>query len=339
MRNSFTVEQFDLPNSTAMQWQALHRFRHERIAADDLGEPSLPDDRVQAHMQRQWPLTQYYFFAMWEQGRMVANLEFSVRRPGTEHYEEHAQHLDAWIGVAPQFQGQGRGRCMMDVVRKFMREHGKTKLRMNARTPAGHAFLKAMGGEQMFLKMKNKLTLSSVDWRQMQAWQQGFAHGLHWEVHVSRVPLTRWETLVEPLSALLADAPKDQLDAPPMRYEMPAVRAWYAELDKTGGAHYMVLLRESAEENSRILAVSNAEWSPTTAQWASQALTATVRHLRGKGLAKAVKARLLEIVHSEHAQVRWVTTYNAHSNAAMLAINRQMGFEVMREIGTYQFRV
>ncbi len=317
----------------------MHRFRHERIAADDLGEASLPDEQAQAHMQRQWPLTRYYFFVMWEQGRIVASLEFSVRRPGTEHYEEHAQHLDAWIGVKPEFQRQGRARFMMQELHGFMREHGKTKLRMNARTVAGHAFLKAMGGEQMFLKMKNKLALGLVDWSRMHAWQLGYAQSVHWEVHVGRVPLSRWETLAEPLSALLADAPKDQLDAPPMRYEMPAVRTWYAELDKTGGAHHMVLLRESAASNSRILAVSNADWSPNSPEWAGQALTATVRDLRGKGLAKAVKARLLEILHREHPQVRWVTTYNAHSNAAMLAINRQLGFEVMREIGTYQFRV
>jgi hypothetical protein len=65
-------------------------------------------------------------------------------------------------------------------------------------------------------------------------------------------------------------------------------------------------------------------------------LTGVAPTWRGKGLAKAVKARQLQILTQRQPQVRMVITSNATVNAAMLAVNTQLGFKPHREISTYQ---
>jgi len=67
-----------------------------------------------------------------------------------------------------------------------------------------------------------------------------------------------------------------------------------------------------------------------------QTLTAVARPWRGRGVAKAVKARMLRLVRDHQPGVTLMTTNNATSNAPMLSINTRLGFERHQERGTYQ---
>src|SRR5207237_8988504 len=57
---------------------------------------------------------------------------------------------------------------------------------------------------------------------------------------------------------------------------------------------------------------------------------------RGRGLGKWIKAAMLQHVRESHPETFYLTTENAGSNAAMLAINRSLGFRLVRETTTYQ---
>ena len=63
------------------------------------------------------------------------------------------------------------------------------------------------------------------------------------------------------------------------------------------------------------------------------------RAWRGRSLAKAVKAAMLESVRALHPELRTVVTYNSEANAPILAINRRLGFEVHRRQAVYQLGV
>lgn len=67
--------------------------------------------------------------------------------------------------------------------------------------------------------------------------------------------------------------------------------------------------------------------------------TAVVPAHRGHALGKWLKATMLERLHRERPQVRRIRTGNADENAAMLGINRALGFR-QAECGTaYQLDV
>lgn len=47
------------------------------------------------------------------------------------------------------------------------------------------------------------------------------------------------------------------------------------------------------------------------------------------------QGRMLNLVRERHSEVQTAITHNAHANPSMLSINRQLGFAVHREEGTY----
>ena len=57
---------------------------------------------------------------------------------------------------------------------------------------------------------------------------------------------------------------------------------------------------------------------------------------RGRGIAKRLKAEMWQWLRNDEPQVTGLRTGNAHSNAAMLAINDEMGFRPVHPMGTWQ---
>ncbi len=86
-------------------------------------------------------------------------------------------------------------------------------------------------------------------------------------------------------------------------------------------------------------AICEAHWDPRTPERLHQRLTGVARAWRGRSLAKAMKAAMLESVRALHPELRTVATYNAEVNAPILAINRRLGVEVHRRQGVYQLDV
>jgi GNAT superfamily N-acetyltransferase len=109
---------------------------------------------------------------------------------------------------------------------------------------------------------------------------------------------------------------------------------WYsrlrAQMDAHGGDHAMALL--SAGE--KIVAVSEASLFPKLPDRACQNLTAVAPAWRGRGLAKAVKARLLRAVRERQPSVRWIIT--THANCSHSGHKHTIGVPRHREVGIYQ---
>ena len=335
------IEIFDPRAATTEQWAAYHAYRRQRHDDDKsdgiLDEPLWPDDTVEAAMKTEYPLFREELWAAMRDDRIFAILTIGQRREGTDGYAEHAPHCSSWVSVLKKHQRRGLGRLMLQHLADQMLRYDKSILSINARTPAGHAFLSATGAQLKQIRVVNQLDLETVDWPLMMRWEDvsKVSPAVHWEVHAGRVPFTRWERLIEPLSVLLNQAPLDGLDVPAMRVEIEGVRAWYEQMDRYGGSHIMVLLKSTADENAPLIGISNGDWDARQPEWIGQHLTAVVPEQRGRGLAKALKARFLRIAHQTQP-ARWVRTFNSKSNGPMLAINQQIGFKPVREPATYQ---
>ena len=68
---------------------------------------------------------------------------------------------------------------------------------------------------------------------------------------------------------------------------------------------------------------------PETPQWGFQQLTAVVKAHRGHRLGLLAKAAMLELLAVAEPQLEWVATGNAAENAHMIAVNEQLGYEVV----------
>ena len=213
-----------------------------------------------------------------------------------------------------------------------MEQHGKLTATFHAQSSEGYAFLTATGAMRKQLEVENRLDFGGLDWTELTQWEAAAPPGLKWEVHAGRVPLERLAALMPSFTRLIADVPTGDVDRPPSRYNLEGYVAGYEEADRSGGEHLLVMLLDG----SNVAGMCEGWWDARFPKRVSQYLTAVARPWRGRGLAKALKARMLRLVREQQPGVAMMSTYNAVSNAPMLSINVRLGFVRRKEIGTYQ---
>ncbi len=326
------IRHFDPKHATAADWRAYHAYVRRRIAEDDPSEPIVPDEVRQRDMLTEWPLVHTVRRLAYLHDEIVGQLTLSSRRPGTTDYDAHANHIGVACGVGVPLRRRGIGRALLAELYGFMTDHDRTLATMSTRLDDGKAFLAAIGATEKQRAYENRLQYAQTSTALLVAWEAGVDPTLNWEIHAGRVPLDRYAVLAAPLTVMLNTQPKGTLDMPPYRVHLEAIAAWYANMDAHGGDHVMVLLVSGDE----IVAMSEATWSPEFPDRAYQGMTAVAEAWRGRNLAKAVKARLLRAVVEMHPSIRLIITHNADVNAAMLAINQQLGFVAYREMRYYQ---
>ncbi len=327
---------FDPQRASEDCWTRALAYWRLRHAEDHPGEP-VPDDADTRHaVLRADPLVVVHrVLAVGPHGEFIGSLNASFRREGTPEHEAFAPFIDVWGGVLRAHQRRGVATALLRALLALMQAHGKSVATLKTHLSEGHAFLRAIGAEERHRAIENRMAFAGLDWQALARWRaEGFApaHGLRAEVHAGRVPFERLATLMAPMSALLDDAPTTNLDRPPLRYDLEGYHTWYAELNRRGGEHFLVLLLAGDE----LAAVCDANWSQRVPDRMYQNLTAVARPWRGKGLAKGVKAAMLQLVRERHPEVTLAVTSNAEVNAPMLAINRQLGFAPHRHDGLYQ---
>lgn len=295
----------------------------------------MPDHEAENVLRQQHPIHETQRLLALRNGEMVGILTLSCRRDGSPGSEDYVDYVDISGGVLRDHRRQGIGRALLQGLAHFMDQRAKRIATTKVHLPEGHAYMARIGADCKLRNVENRLLFDQVDWDALDRWVEPPAlrcSKLSWEIHAGRVPMARLESLMEPLTSLLNEQPLGTLDGPRLRYELASYPTWYADMDRRGGDHFMVLLRDEGN----IAAACDANWDQRFPGRVHQNLTAVAQPWRGQGLAKAVKARMLKLVRERRPGVQMVTTYNANANAAMLSINRQLGFAVHREEATYQ---
>jgi GNAT superfamily N-acetyltransferase len=329
---------FDPHAATRAQWRQLHDYRRLRTQEDYPDEPLPIEADFERELQARQPLFVSQRIMAVRGDTYVGNLLLAFRREGSPDSEDFAAFADAGGGVPRAHRRQGVATALLAAVHAFMRSGGRSLLTMRADRPEGHAFMAAIGATAKLRSAQNRMPFGQLDWDELTRWQErgdAGGDGLRWEIHAGRVPFERLSQLMEPLTVLINEQPLDALEIPRIRYELEGFRTWYADMDSRGGTHFVVLLLQG----DTLVAVCDASWDAHDPDRVFQRLTAVAQPWRGKGLAKAVKARMLALIRQHQPDVLTMVTHNAHSNDAMLSINRRLGFALHRELMTYQLGI
>jgi GNAT superfamily N-acetyltransferase len=322
--------------ATPGEWRDYHAYVNLRMREDSPDMPQVSDVDFKTNMQRQGPLFDHEYVLALIDGQIVASSSMSRRRTGTPDYELHAPYTHVTGGVRRAARRQGVGMRLLGALADFMQRNGQvTASMMPTHFSDGWAFLTHIGAQEKLRMMENRLDMARVDWEQVARWEQALRTadlGLTWEVYPSRLPLARFDVLAPALSVMLNDQPLGTLDVAPMSFNRQQLEASYADMDERGGDHYLVLLHHGTE----LVAVCDANWNPRLPDRVSQYLTAVTPAWRGKGLAKAVKARMMRLIRENRPGVTLIVTTNAHINAPMLALNRRLGYVQAKDMRTYQ---
>lgn len=326
------IERFDPHAATPDAWAAYHAFRRLRAAEDDPGDPILSDAEIEHTLCEHMPLWRNERHFAFDGATILGVAGIGLRREGTPDFADFAPYMAVWGGVLQGRRRAGIASALLCPVLAFMRQHGKTTASITTHLPEGHTFLQAIGAMQKQRQVENHMHFAGLDWAELARWEGAAPPGLRWEVHAGRVPMDRLAGLMPDFTALVQDVPRGEMDGPANRLTMEGYANWYKDADRHGGEHLLVLLLDG----EAVAGMCECDWDRRFPSRIYQTLTAVARPWRGRGVAKAVKARMLRLVRDHQPGVTLMTTNNATSNAPMLSINTRLGFERHQERGTYQ---
>jgi len=94
-----------------------------------------------------------------------------------------------------------------------------------------------------------------------------------------------------------------------------------------GSRGYSIAAMQDA--TGEMAAVTQVEVDPVHPQWGNQQVTAVARHHRGHRLGLLTKAAMLEWLAAAEPQLERIVTWNAAVNKHMIAINEELGYELL----------
>ena len=304
-----------------------HRVQVACAAVDDSEEPA-PERALTVANLLHPPLGTRVlrWVARDEEGELVGIAELRL-------FEESGRSLlsRCRIAVHPERRRQGIGSQLLAVLRTEALAAGRTTLGCgNVTGAAGPAALTAWGFTRGPEYLRLRLRVADCDQDALRAVVRAASDGYHlarWQ----GVPPTDLAPAFAEARAVMADAPAGDVDRGRVVWDVARVRESAERHSARGKALLTVAALYEDEQGNEAVAgfseviLAGGRGGPR----ARQSDTAVVRPHRGRGLGLWVKAAMLQWLLGAHPEVAEVITVCAESNRHMIAINEQLGFELV----------
>jgi GNAT superfamily N-acetyltransferase len=230
--------------------------------------------------------------------------------------------------VAPAERRRGYGTALLAHLASQSALAGRTRVLSATRVGSpGEEFAARTGGSKGMLDVRRLLRVDAST-RQLAAELRAEA-----EPHAAGYELRCWPgitpaDLADSVCAAhtaLEDAPHDTAYEPP-GWDPARLRGIEQRLTDIGLRWYSMAAVGAA--TGEVAAITQVDVHPAQPDWAEQAVTAVTRGHRGHRLGVLIKAAMLELLAEREPAVETIVTYNADSNAHMVAINERFGYRV-----------
>jgi GNAT superfamily N-acetyltransferase len=315
------------------RYHVLRRIRHAETRPDD---PLEPDDVAELRMTKPDPFDDHQYFEISRDGVMLGWFGGECSAPESPEYPSSRHLFWANAYVRADQRRRGVASSFLPVMARLMHELGRTTVGMYADQDPGHEFLKWLRAEPKLSDIESRLKLSEVDWDLMRRWvDQGASRSpqTRLEIYDGSTPEEMWPDYAVRRSVMLNTIPLESLDFGEIVITPDRIRDWYARMEERGEVSHEVLTREL---DGSITGMTDVTWAPYRRTLIEQQFTGVLPGARGRGIGKWIKAAMLLHVRELYPDAQWVVTYNAHSNAPMLGINRAIGFATYRTGTEYQ---
>jgi GNAT superfamily N-acetyltransferase len=241
--------------------------------------------------------------------------------------------------VHPSRRRAGRGRALLRHAAARAEEAGRTLLAGSAREgSAGDAFARAVGARHTFTEINRVLRVGSIPPGRLAVLRQraepatGGYSLVSWK---GPVPGERLGEVAE-ICLAMADAPREE-GAEADQWDADRVRQMSERAVAQGLREYTVAAQEQA--TGKLVAITQLCLDPLEPAWGFQELTVVTRSHRGHRLGMVMKVAMLELLAEREPQLAHILTGNADGNQHMIAINTELGFEVLERWSSWELPV
>ncbi|KAB8195796.1 GNAT family N-acetyltransferase [Nonomuraea phyllanthi] len=230
--------------------------------------------------------------------------------------------------VRPERRGRGLGSALLEHALDRLRHHGRSLLLTETPTTGvGARFARARGLTVSLTEARRTLDLRTADWDKL-ARMLPAVEGYH---------LERWTgpagpELIPDLAALMNgmnDAPRD-VDVEDVDFSLDRIRHYEEAVPDRGFTCYTMIARRDSDGAPAGYTRVYLE-ADRSDGWGHQADTAVLGEHRGHRLGLLLKVANLLWLREHEPHLERIITWNATSNAHMLAINEAMGFQLFDE--------
>ena len=245
------------------------------------------------------------------------------------------------LAVAPDARRRGTGTALLEEAVRTARERGRSELLTEVDEPGpatpGRLFAQRHGWTCDLVETRRDLALP-LDEERLRSLEQDARRASSGYALVTWRDRTPDELLDD--RALLerrmtTDAPHGDLPVEEEDWDAGRVREYeqmHAERGRT-------VLSAGAVRDGRLVAFTDLHLPADAPEHAHQGGTLVLREHRGHRLGSLVKAAVLRQVLADFPAVRTITTYNADSNVAMVAVNEALGFVPAGALSSWSVRL
>jgi GNAT superfamily N-acetyltransferase len=246
-------------------------------------------------------------------------------------FEYDNRHL-AWCDVVvhPDARRRGHGSALLVFLSSSARDHGRRELGTDGwDNPVTRAFARRHRLAQRSTAVQRRQHLDSLDTATTarlheRARAAAAAYGL---LRLpGRTPPELLDAVAE-MSAAINDAPTDDLDLEDERFPVERIEGYERASEARGRRLYRVVARHRT--TGELAGHTVVEVDAERPEIGHQEDTSVVRRHRGHRLGVLLKTEMLRWLAEVEPQLRTIDTWNTESNDHMIAVNEELGYQVL----------
>ena len=327
------IERFDADTDRDLV-RACHEMYVAAMLVDVPGEPPMSDRVFAGWLRLSWTEDRPETWL----ARVAAGAPrgwYALTLPAREN-----THL-AYFGplVSLPYRRQGIGTALVRHAAGRAQEGGRVTMTAEATLGSpGDAFSRALGARAGMAEASRVLHVRAIPGghlARLHTRAQAAARGYSLLSFAGPFP----EEYIEQVAALNQDGEDAPRDAGHEEQQWDAERLRAAEQRATeqGLRRYSVAARD--DRTGELVAITQLAVDPQTADWGHQELTVVARAHRGHRLGLLVKVAMLELLAGREPRLERIVTGNADTNEHMIAINDELGYQLLDHWLSWQLEV
>jgi len=317
------IERFDADTDLDLV-RACHEMYVAAMPVDVPGEPPMSDRAFAGWLRLSWTEDRPQTWLARDAAGAPRGF-YTLTLPEREN--THLAYLSPVVGLPHR--RQGTGTALVRHAARRAQEGGRVTLAAEATLGSpGEAFSRALGARAGLPEASRVLHVRTIPpghLARLQARAQAAGPGYSLLSFEGPVP----EEYIEQVAALNQDGEDAPRDAghEVQQWDAARLRAAQQRAAGQGLRHYSVAARD--DRTGELVAITELHVDPQTPDWGHQEITVVARAHRGHRLGLLVKVAMLELLAGREPRLERIVTGNADSNEHMIAINNELGYQLL----------